>query len=180
MKKILALAGSNSKNSINHKLVNYVASRIESHEVKVIRLIDYQFPMYGIDLQNDRGIPTDIQVLKNIIAEHDALIISVSEHNGSISAYFKNIIDWLSRADLKFLEGKKVLLMSTSTGKRGGASSLAYFKDTLPRFGAEVVESFSLPSFNENFNIEENKIVDEITLLGLNDVVSNFEQALQE
>jgi hypothetical protein len=42
--------------------------------------------------------------------------------------------------------------MSTSNGKRGGMSSLAKVEETLPRFGGEVVATFSLPSFKENFN----------------------------
>ncbi|MAN25851.1 MULTISPECIES: NADPH-dependent FMN reductase [Mesonia] len=180
MKKILALAGSNSKNSINKKLLHYVIGRIENHEVKFLELTDYDFPMFGIDHEKERGFPADVQVVKVLIKEADALVIAVNEHNGGPSTYFKNLTDWLSRMELKFLEGKKVLLMSTSPGARGGASALAYYKDVLPRFGAEVVESFSLPSFNENFDTENNKITDEILLLGLNDVLSNFEQELQE
>ncbi|HIO27796.1 MAG TPA: NADPH-dependent FMN reductase, partial [Flavobacteriaceae bacterium] len=49
MKKILAFAGSNSKNSINKKLLNYVVGRIENYEVKVLELNDYEFPMFGVD-----------------------------------------------------------------------------------------------------------------------------------
>ncbi|WP_121665491.1 NADPH-dependent FMN reductase [Mesonia aquimarina] len=180
MKKILAFAGSNSKNSINHRFVNSVVSRIEQHDVKLIKLTDYEIPLFGIDLEEERGYPVDIKVLKNIIEEHEALIISVNEHNGGPSVFFKNITDWLSRLDYKFLEGKKVLLMSTSPGKRGAASSLTYFKDVLPRFGAEIVDSFSFPSFEENFDQEKNVISDEVLLLGLIDVLSNFEQALEE
>ena len=112
--------------------------------------------------------------LKQEISEADALIISVNEHNGSWSAFFKNIIDWLSRLDRNFLEGKKILLMSTSPGKRGGLSALEYAKSVLPRFGAEIVESFSFPSFYENFSEETNSINDETLLLGLNEVLSTF------
>src|SRR5690606_1728932 len=95
-----------------------------------------------------------------------ALVISVNEHNGMVSAYFKNTIDWLSRLDRKFLEGKKVLLMSTSNGKRGAASALEYTKNILPRFGATVDESFSIPFYSENFSEETNSISNEVLLLG--------------
>lgn len=180
MKKIIALAGSNSENSINKKLLDYVVGRIESHEVKTVNLIDYEFPMFGVDHEKEKGFPADVQVLKVILKEADAVILAVSEHNRGPSAYFKNITDWLSRLELKFLEGKKVLLMSTSPGKLGAAAALEYYKNVLPRFGADVVESFSLPSFLQNFDVEKQKITDEILLLGLNDVLSNFEQELQE
>jgi hypothetical protein len=41
--------------------------------------------------------------------------------------------------------------MSTSPGKRGGMNSLTKVEEILPRFGGEVVATFSLPSFKENF-----------------------------
>ncbi|MBW2962474.1 NADPH-dependent FMN reductase [Mesonia aestuariivivens] len=180
MKKILALAGSNGKKSINKMLLHYVISRIENHEVKFLELTNYNFPIYGSDYEHEKGIPADVQVVNMLISEVDALVISVNEHNSGPSVFFKNITDWLSRVELKFLAGKKVLLMSTAPGGRGGASALAYYKEVLPRFGAEVVESFSLPSFPQNFDVEQQKITDEILLLGLNDVLSNFEQELED
>ena len=61
MKKILAFAGSNSKNSINKKLLNYVVGRIENHEVKVLELNDYEFPMFGVDHENEKGYPADVR-----------------------------------------------------------------------------------------------------------------------
>ena len=42
--------------------------------------------------------------------------------------------------------------MSTSGGKRGGASSLEVTKNLLPMFGAEVTATFSLASYYENFD----------------------------
>ncbi len=173
MKKILAFSGSNSSTSINHKLVEFVASEIKDHEVKVVNLVNYSMPMYSED-EEKNGFPGMTMGLKQEISEVDALIISVNEHNGSWSAFFKNVIDWLSRLDRNFLEGKKILLMSTSPGKRGGIGSLDYAKNVLPRFGAEIIESFSFPSFYDNFSIESNGITDETLLLGLNEVLSTF------
>ena len=48
--------------------------------------------------------------------------------------------------------------MSTSAGERGGQGALTAIKNLLPRFGAEIVDTFSLPSFNANF--ADNKIID--------------------
>ncbi|RZS92563.1 NADPH-dependent FMN reductase [Aquimarina brevivitae] len=177
MKKILAFAGSNSSNSINQKLVSYVASRFKAHTVKVLRLSDYNFPMYSEDAERE-GFPGMGLGLKQDIKDADALIIAVNEHNGSWSAFFKNIVDWLSRIDRNFLEGKKILLMSTSPGKRGGLSSLEFAKLVLPRFGAEIVESFSFPSFYENYDEKAQQITNETLLLGLNEVLSTFEHQI--
>lgn len=178
MKKILAFAGSNSSTSINHKLITHVAERIQSHKVKVIKLREFEIPMYSIDLEKERGIPTDIRIIKNLIEEHDALIISVNEHNGTVSAFFKNIIDWLSRVDRSFLTGKPILLMSTSPGSRGAAAALEYCKHMLPRFGGKVISSFSFPAFKDN--LHEDKIQNEVLDMGLEDVLTTFAHQIEE
>ncbi len=180
MKKILFFAGSNSSKSINHKLVTFASSQIAVHDVELIKLTDYELPLFGEDIEREKGYSVDLKMLYNKIKEAEALVISVNEHNGMISAYFKNIIDWLSRLDRKFLEGKKVLLMSTSNGKRGAASALEYTKNVLPRFGATIVESFSIPSYSENFSEETNSISNEVLLLGFTDVLQNFVHQIEQ
>jgi len=178
MKKILAFAGSNSSVSINHALVSYAASLITSHDVKVIRLTDFPLEIFSEDLEKEKGYSVDLRLLLNEIKAADGLLISVNEHNGGTSAFFKNVLDWLSRIEYKFLAGKKILLMSTSSGKRGASSSLEYVKGVLPRYDGEVLESFSFPSFSENFSTEENKITNELLHLGFVDVLQNFEHQI--
>jgi chromate reductase len=178
MKKILAFAGSNSSTSINHKLISYAASQITAHEVKVIQLTDYPLEIFSEDIEKDRGFSVELQLLKNEIKEADALMISVNEHNRAPSAFFKNILDWLSRLEYKFLKDKKILLMSTSTGERGGAASFEIIKTILPRFGGEIVESFSFPSFPKNFSEEDQKITDEILAMGFKEVLENFQHQI--
>lgn len=179
MSKILVFAGSSSSISINHALVTSVANQIVDHDVEIIRLTDFELPVYSYDIEKNEGIPLNITRLKNKIDQAEALIISVNEHNGTVSSFFKNILDWLSRFDSKFLAGKKVLLMSTSAGKRGAASALAYTEFILPKFGADVVASFSFPSFNEHFDLEELKVTDETLQLGIIDTLSNFLQEIE-
>jgi len=174
MKNILAFAGSNSSTSINQKLVEYVVSEIKDHKIKTLTLSNYAMPIYSEDDERNNGFPGMALGLKKEISEADALILSVNEHNGTWSAFFKNVIDWLSRLDRNFLENKKILLMSTSPGKRGGIGSLEFTKNVLPRFGGEIIESFSFPSFHANFSVEKNEVTDETLLLGLKEVLSTF------
>lgn len=70
--------------------------------------------------------------------------------------------------------------MSTSNGRRGAASSLEYTKNVLPRFGANIIESFSFLSFSENFSAETKSISNEVLLLGFNDVLQNFVHQIQQ
>lgn len=180
MKKILVFAGSNSSTSINHQLVEYAGSIIENHHVKTIRLTDYPLPIFGEDIERTNGYTEELHHLKNEISQSDALIISVNEHNGSVSAFFKNTLDWLSRLEYKFLTDKKVLLLSTSTGKRGGASALEYATRVIPRFGAELIGSFALPAFSDNFSKEKNCMVNDALNTELIHLVKNFENLLGE
>lgn len=150
--KTLAFAGSNSSQSINHQLVSYAASLCK--DVEILKLTDYPLPIYSIDLQNKDGIPENVKTLNGKIANADHIIISVCEHNGSMSAFFKNTLDWLSRQDKSFLKEKKITLLSTSPGAAGAASALAQTQKMLPYFGAEVISATSVGSFNDHYNPE--------------------------
>lgn len=178
MKTILAFAGSNSSTSINHELIKYTVSQIKEYETQVLKMSEISFPIYSEDEENKNGFNKALQSLRDTIKKADGLIISVNEHNGNPSAYFKNIIDWLSRLERKFLDGKKIFLMSSSPGGGGGKNSLKTVKGFLPYFGAEIVTTFSLPSFGANFSIEKGEIVNENLkkehLLILNDFLSQL------
>ncbi|MGB5369305.1 MAG: NAD(P)H-dependent oxidoreductase [Flavobacteriaceae bacterium] len=151
MAAILAFAGSNSSTSINFKLIKYTTSLLDGHKVQSINMHYLPFPMYSEDHEREHGFTNSLIELRDDILKSDGLIISVNEHNGNPSAFFKNLIDWLSRLERKFLQDKKIMLMATSKGKRGAMGSLEVVKNMLPRFGADVVTTFSLPSFADNF-----------------------------
>lgn len=159
--KILAFAGSNSSTSINYQLVIYTCSLIEDFNVNLLNMSKMPFPMYSADTEKRDGFKNALVELHKEIRACDALIISVNEHNGNPSAYFKNVIDWLSRLDIEFLEGKKIFLMSTSPGRRGGVGSLEVVNALFTKLGAQIVQIFSLPSFNHNFSKESGAITDE-------------------
>ena len=151
MKKIIAFSGSNSANSINQQLVKTAAKLVNDAMVEVLDIRDYASPFFSIDLEKESGIPTIIQELREKLNEADGYMISSPEHNGSIPAYFKNMIDWLSRMDMKVFGNKPMLLMSTSPGKGGGATNLGNLQKLMPWWGGEVVSTFSLGSFHDKF-----------------------------
>lgn len=159
MAKILAFAGSNSSQSINFQLVKYTTSLLNDHETQVLNMAHYPFPMFSADVEQVQGYSNSLIELREDIAKADGVVLSVNEHNRNPSAYFKNLVDWLSRLDRKFLSAKKVLLMATSNGKGGAAGAMEISSKLLQGFGAEVIATFSLPVFKENF-VPEQGIVD--------------------
>jgi NAD(P)H-dependent FMN reductase len=158
MKKILALAGSNHSKSINQQLINFTASLVEGAEVKVLDIKDWEVPIYSIDMDPDQT-PERITELIQLIQDHDGFIISSPEHNGGTPAFFKNILDWLSRRAKAVFAQKPILVMSTSPGKGGGATNRKFLEHTLPYQGARVVAAYSLPSFYEN--MKDGKVINE-------------------
>ena len=178
MKKIIAFAGSNSSTSINHALVSYLASTIEKYDVSVLKLTDFDLPMYSEDKENREGFPDALKTLVSEIKSADGVIISINEHNGTVSAFFKNVIDWLSRIDGSYLEGSKVLLLSTSPGGRGGKTALQYLTDFYTRKEVIIVDSIPFPSFSENFSLEGSKVTNQEQAVILQEAVSKLLAAL--
>lgn len=176
MKKIVALGGSNSKNSISKTLAVYAANQVKNTKVEVVDLNDYQLPLYGIDLENEEGIPTNATKLNGLLEGADGLVVSLAEHNGSYSAAFKNAFDWLSRIDQKVWKNKPMLLMATSPGGRGGATVLQTAKTSFPHMGGNIVADFSLPSFNANFT--ESGLKDESLNAELNQNINLLKEAI--
>jgi NAD(P)H-dependent FMN reductase len=149
--KIVAFAGSNSSVSINRKLVELVLRSFPNEEIEFLDINDFEMPIYSIDREKN-GFPDQAIKFRNYMAGADAIICSMAEHNRSYTVAFKNILDWCSRIDMNVFAGKPMLLMSTSTGGYGGGNVMNLAKAFFPRCGARVVDTFSLPSFKDNFN----------------------------
>ncbi len=155
MKKIIALAGSSSKTSINKRLATYAANQFENASVEVLDLNDYEMPVYSVDKEKENGIHKLATDFYAKIGSADLLVISFAEHNGNFSAAFKNVLDWTSRINAKTFQEKEMLLLATSPGARGGSSVLDIATKRFPFQGGIVKGSFSLPSFNDNFDAEK-------------------------
>tara|TARA_R110001583_G_scaffold177155_1_gene332154 strand:+ start:590 stop:1114 length:525 start_codon:yes stop_codon:yes gene_type:complete len=153
MKKILAFAGSNSTTSINKQLATYTASLVDE-KYDVADLNDYQLPIFSIDIEAE-GFPKAALKFNKLLSNYDGFVVSLAEHNGSYSAVFKNLFDWVSRIDRKVFKEKPVLLLATSPGARGGKSVLETAATTFPHMGANIVSTFSLPSFYDHFKNDE-------------------------
>ncbi|MBC2845260.1 NADPH-dependent FMN reductase [Winogradskyella flava] len=152
MKKVIAFAGSNSSTSINKKLAIYAASLVNDVDINILDLNNFELPLYGIDYELSHGIPDNANKFLNLIRGADGIVLSLAEHNGTYATVFKNLFDWMSRIDGKLWSDKPMLLMATSPGARGGATGLEIAKGRFGYMGGNIVGSFSLPSFNDNFS----------------------------
>lgn len=156
--KILIFGASNSYDSINKKFAISVSKYYKEldDQKEILDLNDYDMPIYSKREEEESGIPQKALDFAQKIDWADLILISFAENNGNYNACYKNIIDWVSRIKgRKIYQNKAVFLLATSPGARGGQSVLQIATDRMPFDGAEVLETFSLPNFNNKF--EEGK-----------------------
>lgn len=156
--KVLAFGATNSKKSINKELANYVANKIDLKNVSLLDLNEYEMSIYSVDREQESGIPTLAKELFEKIGQSDIIIISFAEHNGTYTAAYKNVFDWLSRIDQKVFQNKKVIYLATSPGM-GAQSVLSSAVNSIQYFGGNLVDSLSIPSFYENYSLEEREFL---------------------
>jgi chromate reductase len=153
---ILAIGGSNSSYSINRQLAYFTASLFDKAEVTKVDISALDIPLYRVDVENEIGIPVEVQCFAQQIDQTDLIILSLAEHNGSFNVGLKNVLDWTSRIkNRKTFNGKRLFLMATSPGARGAAGVLEHAKNVFPRAGANIVATFCLPNFYQSFTSGE-------------------------
>ena len=151
-KKILAFGASSSKHSINKRLATYTAHQIKDAQIQILDLNDFEMPIFNVDRESEHGIPEAAHRFKQYIIDADAIIISFAEHNGNVSAAYKNFYDWVSRIEQNFWHDKPMFLLATSPGGRGGKTVLQISSEGIRRRNTNTIVEFSLPSFHQNFD----------------------------
>lgn len=144
--RLLAFAGSLRQGSYNRRLIHVLAdgARAAGAEVSLIELRDYPLPIYDGDIESE-GMPGTVRALQALMAEHDGLLISTPEYNGSMPALVKNTLDWISRptaegrSGVGLFQDKVAGIVSASPGPLGGLRSLLVLRDALSKLGLLVV-----------------------------------------
>lgn len=135
---IIAMSGSLREGSFNRKLLRIAVEMAESAgaEVTTVDLREYPLPIYDADFQAAHGFPEAVKKLKAMFARADGFLFACPEYNSSVTAVWKNTIDWISRRDppepaFVALAGKVAGLMSAAPGKLGGIRGLFHVRDIL-------------------------------------------------
>jgi chromate reductase len=92
--KVAVINGSLRKDSINKQLALAIAKLAAGRlDLTLVDIAD--LPLYNQDLE--ASFPAAATRVKNEIAAADAVLFVTPEHNRSISAALKNVIDWVAR-----------------------------------------------------------------------------------
>ena len=161
---ILAFAATSSTKSINKHLVTYAANlfaqEVKEATIEILDINDYELPLFSEDREVQLGQPELAKQFLNKISQSDAVMISFAEHNGSYTVAYKNIFDWASRINPKVFQHKPMVLFATSPGPGGGRNVLASATASAPHFDGVVKASLAVPSFYDNFDVEQGRITD--------------------
>jgi chromate reductase, NAD(P)H dehydrogenase (quinone) len=178
--KILAFAGSTRTESFNKKLAKIASiGAVEAGaDVTVIDLRDFPMPIYDGDLEQKDGLPSNARKLKDLMLTHQGFLISSPEYNSSISAVFKNTIDWTSRQSegeipLACFKNKIAGIMSASPGMLGGLRGLVHVRSILGNIGVivmpdQITIAKAHEAFNEDGTLKDKKQEDQVKKIGAN------------
>ncbi|MGJ8582598.1 MAG: NADPH-dependent FMN reductase [Marinosulfonomonas sp.] len=166
--ELLGISGSLRKASTNRKLVREAARLFEP--AKFIEA-DLRLPLFDGDLQDEKGIPAEVQILADQIRSADAVVISGPEYNKSISGVLKNALDWVSRTDDNPWRDKPVAVLSAASGRAGGERTQSALRLCLNPFrprvlpGPEVMVAASGQAFDEAGQLTNERTVKGLTEL---------------
>lgn len=133
--KLVGIVGSNADFSYNRILLQYIASQFnELFELEIMEIRD--IPMFNQSLDATNSVP--IQNLARKIMKADGVIIATPEHNHSIPAGLKSVIEWLS-FKIHPLENKPVLIVGSSYYDQGTSRAQLHLRQILDSPGVNAV-----------------------------------------
>jgi len=144
--RVLVLAGSLRRASLNKRLAKFAAKQVEEAGLSAtyLDLKDYPLPVYDGDDEAEHGVPENARSLRQAFIDHEGLILVCPEYNGSISGALKNVIDWISRPDgdvpmTAAFRDLTALLLAASPGGLGGLRGLVHVRAILEGVGVFVI-----------------------------------------
>lgn len=176
MGNILVFAGSNSSDSINMQVAMFSGSLLQKHTAHVIQLKDFIAPIYSIDAEKQNGIPASMHMLLKYINSASGFIFACPEHNGSMPAFFKNTIDWLSRIQKNTFSNKPMFMLTVSPGQYGGGTVHESLLSLLPRWGANLICTQKIPNYTEIKDPKDYFIQNQDVYVQLQKNIAQFEE----
>lgn len=167
MSYLLGLSGSLRREATNTKLIRAAAASYGG----AFREGNLRLPLYDGDLEEESGIPADVQALADLIAGAEAVVISTPEYNKGLSGVLKNALDWVSRTKGGPWAGKPVAIMSAAAGRAGGERAQFSLRHCMTAFrpdilqGPELMVAASHNAFDEQGALTDDfaqKLLDEL------------------
>ncbi|MCC9836186.1 NAD(P)H-dependent oxidoreductase, partial [Streptococcus agalactiae] len=155
--KFVGIVGSNAEQSYNRMLLEFIRKNFKTKfELEVLEIDD--IPMFNQDQNWEESF--QLRLLNNKITRADGVIIATPEHNHTITAALKSVLEWLSFA-VHPLENKPVMIVGASYYDQGTSRAQIHLRKILDAPG---VNAYTLPgnefllgkakeAFDDNGNI---------------------------
>lgn len=171
MPKILGIAGSYRKNSYNKRVLAIAVegARAAGAEVTVVDLRDFPVPIFNADDVDENGFDPNALRLQHVMREHDGFLIASPEYNGGIPGGFKNVIDWVSRANDRYkmyevIKDKTAALITASPSQFGGLRCMSHLRGVFTVMGVNVLPvEIAVPFVGQKFDGDGGEMTDEKT-----------------
>lgn len=166
--KLVGIVGSNAKESHNRQLLQYIQKQYKhSFDLDLIE-ID-QVPLFN--QSNDQTNTPVIQDISKRIEAAEGVIIATPEHNHTIPAALKSLLEWLS-FKIHPLENKPVMIVGASYFSQGSSRAQTSLRQILDAPGVNAIvlpgNQFLLGSVKEAFdaegNLKDQKTINFLTL----------------
>lgn len=160
MIKIAAILGTNSIESTNRSLLNFMKDHFKNEAL--ITLIEIKdLPICEKDLESH--LPKLYLEISELIKNSHALLIASPEYDRAPTASLLNFLEWLS-LDKQIIKDKPTLLLSASYGGLGGSRAqfmlrqILAHKDLSPSiYGEAFYLPYSKDAFLDNRLVNEEK-----------------------
>lgn len=173
--KLVGIVGSNASLSYNRRLLQYIEKNYSDKFDLTLIEID-RVPLFN---QSDDQTNSDvIQSIHRQIEQADGVIIATPEHNHTIPAALKSLLEWLS-FKIHPLENKPVLIVGASYYAQGSSRAQLHLRQILnaPGLHAMVMpgHEFLLGNVKEAFD-EDGQLKDEKTKALLTQTLEKFQR----
>ncbi|MDT2830927.1 NADPH-dependent oxidoreductase [Vagococcus carniphilus] len=154
--KLVGIVGSNAEVSYNRMLLNYMSKEFKSLvEIEVLEIAD--IPLFN--QSKDETMSAPIQKLNQKILAADGVIIATPEHNRTIPAALKSVLEWLS-FNIHPLEDKPVMIVGASYYDQGSSRAQLDLRQILDAPGVNAMvlpgNEFLLGKVKEAFDDKGN------------------------
>lgn len=159
--KLVGIAGTVEDKSYNKILLQFIANHFSRLvDIEILGIED--IPMF--DQDNDQTNSGAIQYLNRKISGADGVIIATPEHNHTITAALKSVIEWLSFKVHPF-SNKPVMIVGASYYEQGSSRAQLNLRQILEAPGVNAIvfpgNEFLLANvkeaFDDNGNLKDDK-----------------------
>lgn len=171
--KFVGIVGSSAERSYNRLLLEYIRKQFKlKFELEILEIDEV--PMFN---QDDNWADSfQLRLLNNKITRADGVIIATPEHNHTITAALKSVLEWLSYQVHPF-ESKPVMIVGASYYDQGTSRAQAHLREILDAPGVNAYtlpgNEFLLEKAKEAFD-DEGNIISQDTVNFLETCLDNF------